>query len=496
MTGLRERAEALRRASASLEPDRAARRAVTDAVVAHGERFLEGLREGPSYYPPTGSPGITGVEFGDPGRPIGELLDLIRREVEEQGLNPASPRDFGWVPGGGIYEASLGDYLAAIGNEFAGYFPASPGATLLENRMVEWIAEIVGYPAGSGGTLTSGGSVAGLTAVIAARDAKGLRARDFPRAVVYVSSQEHYSVRKAVHLAGLREARVRTLPVDGRYRLVPEALRRHVAADRADGLIPWLVVTSAGTTNTGAVDPIGAISDIAAAEDLWHHVDAAYGGFYLLVPARRALFAGIERADSVVLDPHKSLFLPYGLGAVVVRDAAHLDTFRFDAAYLVDGSQPAPSPSERSVELTRHFRALRMFLPLALHGRLAFAAALEEKWVLARILQEELGQWPEIEVGPPPELSTMCFRWSPPGQSEDAADAANRRLLERFHADGRIFFTATVLEDRFWMRPSLGIFRTHLRHVDEFLTLLRQFLDETRESSRGAPRSAAGRPLT
>ncbi len=490
MTPLRERAEALRRESAALEPDRKARRAVTAAVTAHADRFLDGLREGPGYYPPTGSPEITGLDFRGSGRPIGELLELVQREVEEQGLNPASPRDFGWVPGGGVYEAALGDYLAAVGNEFAGYYPASPGATLLENRMVEWIAELVGYSAGSGGTLTSGGSTAGLTAVIAARDARGLRARDFPRAVVYVSNQEHYSVRKAVHLAGLREARVRTLPVNRRYRLIPEALQQQVARDRNAGLIPWLVVTSAGTTNTGAVDPLAAVCDIAAAENLWHHVDAAYGGFYLLVPARRALFDGIERADSVVLDPHKSLFLPYGLGAVVLRDAAHLDTFRFDAAYLVDETQPAPSPSERSVELTRHFRAMRMFLPLALHGRAAFAAALEEKWVLARVLQEELAQWPGIEVGPAPELSTMCFRWAPPGLSPEATDAANRRLLERFHADGRIFFTATVLDGRFWMRPSLGIFRTHLRHVDEFLTLLREFLDGTLvPSETGADRS-------
>ncbi len=478
MSRLRDRAELLRRQSAALEPDRETRRAVTDAVMAHGDRFLEALREGPSYYPPTGSPGITGLDLAGDGRPIGELLDLVRREVEEQGLNPASPRDFGWVPGGGVHAAALGDYLAAVGNEFAGYYPASPGATLLENRMVEWIAELVGYSGDAGGTLTSGGSVAALTAVIAARDARGLRARDFPRAVVYVSSQEHYSVRKAVHLAGLREAQIRTLPVDRSYRFAPEALRRQVAADRDEGLIPWLVVTSAGTTNTGAVDPLAAVCDIAEAENLWHHVDAAYGGFYLLVPARRALFEGIERADSIVLDPHKSLFIPYGLGAVVVRDAAHLETFRFDAAYLVDGSQPAPSPSERSVELTRHFRAMRMFLPLALHGRAAFAAALEEKWVLARVLQEELESWPEIEVGPPPELSTMCFRWGPRGMSPEQADEANRMLLERFHADGRIFFTATILDGRFWMRPSLGIFRTHLRHVDEFLTLLRQFLDE------------------
>lgn len=478
MSSLRARAEELRRRSAALEPDRRTRREVTEAVTAHGDRFVEALSDGPSWYPPNDSSKIRELEIGASGRPIEELLDLIRREVEQQGLNPASPRDLGWVPGGGVYASALGDYLAAVGNEYAGYYPASPGAALLENRMVEWIGEVVGYPEGFGGTLTSGGSVAGLTAVIAARDASGRKVGDFHRAVVYVTDQEHYSVRKAVHLAGLGEATLRRVGVDAGYRMVPEALTGAVAADRAAGLEPWMVVTSAGTTNTGAVDPLDAVQDIADAEGLWHHVDAAYGGFFLLVPARRGLFRGIERADSLVLDPHKSLFLPYGIGAALVRDAAHLDTFRFGADYLVDGPQPEPSPSERSIELTRHFRAMRMFLPLLLHGTDAFAASLEEKWVLARYLQEELASWPGIEVGPPPELSTMCFRWTPPGAEPEAADAANRELLRRFHADGRIFFTATYLKGRFWMRPSIGIFRTHAAHLDELLTLLRRFLDE------------------
>ncbi len=477
MSALRDRAEELRRRSAALEPGRDARRELTRAVMGHGDRFVEALRDGPSWYPPTGSPGIAGLEIGGTGRPVDEILDLVRREVEQQGLNPASPRDLGWVPGGGIYASSLGDYLAAVGNEYAGYFPASPGAAILENRMVDWIGRVVGYPDGFGGTLTSGGSVAGLTAIIAAREARGLRARDFPRAVVYVSDQEHYSVRKAVHLAGLGEAPIRTVAVDAGYRMDPGSLARQVAADRSEGLDPWLVVTSAGTTNTGAVDPMGAVQDIADAEGLWHHVDAAYGGFFLLVPDRREVFRGIERADSVVLDPHKSLFLPYGIGAVVLRNAAHLETFRFGAAYLVDGPQPEPSPSECSIELTRHFRAMRMFLPLALYGVDAFAAALEEKWLLARYLQETLGGWPEIEVGPAPELSTMCFRWTPAGLGPEETDEANRRLLRRFHDDGRIFFTATYLDDRFWMRPSIGIFRTHASHIDEMLDLLRRFLD-------------------
>lgn len=477
MSDLRERAERLRERAAPLEPDAGQRRALREAVVGHAEEFLEDLRRGPGWIPPTGSPDIAGLELPATGKPVDELLSLVRREVERQGLNPASPRDLGWVPGGGLYASALGDYLAAVGNAFAGYFPASPGAVILENRLVDWLASLVGYPPTAGGNLASGGSVAGVTAVIAARDAHGLKGADFARAVVYVTDQAHYSVRKAVHLAGVGEAPCRIVPVDSAWRMAPEALARQVRKDKRDGLRPWLVASGAGTTNTGAVDPLDAISDIARAEGLWHHSDAAYGGFFLLVPSRRPLFRGIERADSVVLDPHKSLFLPYGTGALVVRNAEHLKTLRFAAPYLVDAPQAEPSPSERSIELTKHFRGLRMLFPLLLHGTDAFTAALEEKCLLARYLQEELAGWPEITVGAPPQLSTMCFRWAPAGKSPEEADDANRRLLDAIHADGRIFVTATILEERFWIRPCIGIFRTHAEHVEEFLSVLREMMD-------------------
>ena len=295
---------------------------------------------------------------------------------------------------------------------------------------------------------------------------------------MYVTSQEHYSVRKAVHLAGVGEAPCRIVAVDESYWMAPESLAAHIRKDQADGLRPWLVVSTAGTTNTGAVDPLDAISDIAHAADVWHHVDAADGGFYLLVPSRRDPFRGIERSDSVVLDPHKSLFLPYGSGAVVVRDAAHLDTFRFKAPYLVDKPQKEVSPSERSVELTRHFRGMRLFLRLLLHGTEAFAAALEEKWWLARYLQDELSRWNDIEVGPEPELSTVCFRYRPAGRSDEETNVLNRRIIAALHADGRIFVTATYLDDQYWIRPSPGIFRTHVEHIDEFLEILKDFITD------------------
>ncbi len=476
----RQEAERLRESAARLEPDAKDRKALMEATFSHTERFLESLMDGPAFRTPTGSPGIEGLRIGEEGKDIGELLDLVKREIEEQGLNPASPGDFAWVPGGGLYASALGDYLAAVGNAFAGHYAASSGAVLLENRMVRWIADLVGYPETAGGTLTSGGSIAGLTAILAAREAKNLRGRDFEKAAFYVSGQAHYSVEKAVRLAGMGEAPCRLVAVDERRRMVPESLARLITEDEERGLRPWLVVTNAGTTNTGAVDPLDEIGAIARTKGLWHHVDGAYGGFYLLAPSRRHLFLGIAEADSVVLDPHKTLFLPYGSGAVVVRDARHLDCFRFKAAYLPEDETEAPCPSERSLELTRHFRAMRLFLPLLLHGTGAFADALEEKWLLARYLHERVREIPEIEVGPPPELQTVCFRWTPAGCDLEAANRRNRALLEAIQGDGRIFISATVIDGVFWQRPSLGIFRTHVEHVDEFLAILVEKMDELR----------------
>ncbi len=473
----RERAEELRRRAAALEPDADGRAELTRKTVGHVEAFLEALRDGPGWVPPTGSPRIEALDFDGEGRSIDQLLELVRTEVEGQGLNPASPRDLAWVPGGGVYASALGDLVAAVGNCFAGYYPSNPGAALLENRLAEWIAAVVGYPREtSGGTLTSGGSIGALTAVAAARDAKGLTAAVFRKTVVYATDQQHYSVRKAVHIAGLAEAVFRRIPVDAAYRMDAAALAAQVARDRREGLRPWLVITSAGTTNTGAIDPLASVSDISRREGLWHHVDAAYGGFFRLVPARRRLFDGIETSDSAVLDPHKSLFLPYGVGAVVLREAKHLDVFRFRAPYLVDAPQAEPSPSERSVELTRHFRAMRMFFPLFLYGVAPFVAALEEKWRLAQVLQAELDTWPEIETGPPPQLSTVCFRVRRPGLTPEETDRVNRELLGAFEASGRFFVTATILAGQFWLRPSIGVFRTHAEHIDEFLDRLRRVI--------------------
>src|SRR6185295_17912081 len=193
-------------------------------------------------------------------------------------------------PGGGLYHSALGDYLGAVSNKYAGIFFTGPGPVRMENMLLRWVADLVGYPATSGGNIASGGSIANLTAITTARDAHGLKGADFARSAVYMTSQAHHCIEKALRIAGLGEVQVRHVAIDAGYRMRPDALAKAIAADRAHGIKPWLVIAAAGTTDTGAVDPLPAIAEIAAREGCWFHVDAAYGGFFLLTEhGRRAL---------------------------------------------------------------------------------------------------------------------------------------------------------------------------------------------------------------
>jgi glutamate/tyrosine decarboxylase-like PLP-dependent enzyme len=305
--------------------------------------------------------------------------------------------------------------------------------------------------------------------VVAAREAHGLGAAAVPSAVVYVSAQTHHSMDKALRVAGLGEAVRRAVPLDGRHRMRPDALRRQVAEDRAVGLRPWLLVATAGSTDAGAVDPLAELAEVAAGEGLWLHVDAAYGGaFALCEPGRRAL-AGIERSDSLVLDPHKGLFAPFGTGVVLVRDGAALRrafAYGYRASYLQDaarGDLADASPSELSPELTRPFRGLRVWLALRLAGVAAFRAALEEKLLLARYAHGRLAERAELEVGPEPDLSVVTFRLRSPGGD---ADAANLALTEAIQRDGRIYLSSTRLDGRVTLRLAILNARTHRADVD------------------------------
>ena len=462
----------------ALDPGVERRAAWRQEVNAHAERFLEALPTAPGFVMHhDGGRGVLDLPVREEGRDLSALLDVLRTEVDVPGINPASGGHLGYIPGGGLYPSALGDFLADVTNRYSGIFYANPGAVRIENAMVRWMADLVGFGPEAGGDLSSGGSIANLTGIVTAREAKGIRAADVERATLYMTPHAHHCVAKALRIAGLGEAPVRTVAVDAQFRMDANALREQVRRDRDQGLNPFLVVASAGTTDTGAIDPLDAIADVAEDEGLWLHVDAAYGGFFLLAPETRDAFPGLDRADSVVLDPHKGLFLPYGSGALVVRDRAALASAHwYRGNYMQDAvATEEPWPADHSPELTRPFRGLRMWLPLQLFGLEPFRAALSEKVWLARYFHERVRRLPHIEVGAPPALSVAVFRWRPPGQDPNEA---NSRLVAALHEDGRAFLTSTMLNGQFWVRLAVLSFRSHRRIVDTALEVIERVVTE------------------
>jgi glutamate/tyrosine decarboxylase-like PLP-dependent enzyme len=466
---LRAELARLQAAAAPLEPDAEARRSLAALAVDHAEAFLGKLADGPSY-----RGGTTALarplepEFAEQGRDPAGILAYLGRAVDEPGITTASSRFMGYIPGGGLFGSALGDFLAATANKYAGFAPAAPGAVRLENATTAWLAQVVGFPAGAAGTLTSGGSLANLTAIVAAREAGDPEGGG----AVYQSRFAHHCIGKALHIAGRARAPRRLVATDGNYRMRADALAEALDRDAADGVRPWLVVASAGTVDSGAVDPLGEIADICAEHGAWLHVDGAYGGLFRLCEEGRDVLSGIERANSLALDPHKTLFLPYGTGAVLVRDGRHLiEAFSASAEYIRPFGETGigPSPGDLSPELTRHFRALRLWLPLQLAGVAAFRAAQSEKIKLARYLHARLAAMPGWEVGPAPHLSVVILRYLP--ESGDV-DAFNDRLLHRVQQDGRIFLSGTRIDGTAWLRCAILSFRTHLPHIDETIDVL------------------------
>ena len=468
----------LEREALQLEPGPSRRRKMRNAVVDSAEKFLERLEDLEKLEtftdPPGRGIGLLAEPIGEEGMAIDRALALLENEVIRPGGNPASGGHLAYIPGGGLYPAALGDYLAAVSNKYAGLFFTGPGPVRMENMLVHWVADLVGYPQTAAGNIASGGSIASLAAMVTARDARGLKAAEYAKSVVYLTSQAHHCLEKALRLAGLAEAPVRHLPMDENHRMAPAALAAAIAEDRAAGLRPWLVIAAAGTTDTGAIDPLDEIGDIAAKEGCWFHVDAAYGGFFLLTEYGKKHLKGIEKSDSVVLDPHKSLFLPYGSGMVLVKDGHALEvSHSYTGAYMQDALQARDelSPCDLSPELTKHFRALRMWLPLKLFGLKPFRAALDEKLLLARYFREKVAQL-GFEVGPPPDLTVVTYRWAPAGVSLEAANLMNQQIVDGVRRDGRVFISSTLLDGRFTLRMVALCFRTHKKHLDLALRVL------------------------
>lgn len=403
--------------------------------------------------------------------PFTELLDLLFEDAIPYSINAPHPGNLSYIPAGGLFHAAVADLIADATNRYVGAWAGAPALARIEGNVVEWFCEMVDYPDEAFGLLTSGGSMANLIATITAR-----RERlpvDFLTGTIYTSDQSHHSVTKAAVLAGFPRENVRKIPTDDEFQISVDALETAIEEDRDSGHTPFLIVASAGTTNTGAVDDLQALADLADRERLWLHADAAYGGFFVLTEDGRQQLAGLSRCDSITLDPHKGLFLPYGTGAVLTRDGNALErTHAVTADYMpeqdlqsgyVDFSQLGP-------ELSRDFRGLRVWLPLRMHGIEPFEAALAEKLDLAQWAADELQDLEHVQVVAEPQLSTLAFRVEPPDVAGESLDDLNRAILESVNQYNRVHLSATTVDGRFTPRICILSFRTHREHVEHCVT--------------------------
>ncbi|MBI4947316.1 MAG: aminotransferase class V-fold PLP-dependent enzyme [Bacteroidetes bacterium] len=471
----------LEKISRLLEPTAHERKEARKKVITYSEGFLNDIEKTKAYNV-TPDKGIALLESPISEKPINidKAIKLIQKNVDFPGLNPASGGYLGYIPGGGIYYSALGDYLAAVFNRYAGVFYAGFGAVRMENMLIQWMAEVFGYSSPSSlkrakvaGNLTSGGSIANLMAVVTARDSKKISSALIPKSVIYFTKQVHHSIEKAIRIAGLKECVIRHVPMDERYKMNAGELEKLIYKDKKDGLNPFLVIASAGTTDTGTIDPLEEIGKIAKKNNLWYHIDAAYGGFFILTDEGKQKLKGIELSDSLTADPHKGLFLPYGMGVILVKDAQKLrESHYYQAQYLQDAlfESEEMSPADLSPELTKHFRGLRLWLPLKLMGVKPFRACLEEKLLLAKYFHSEI-QKLGFEVSHEPELSVVTYRWIP---KKGDANAFNNKLMKEVVADGRIFISSTLLDKKFTLRFACLSFRTHLKQVDLLLKILKE----------------------
>lgn len=480
--------KALEKKARSLEFTTAESQTTTHAVTEYAHTFLQTLADRKAYQKEEENKFLHDDFLPqEEGHSLKQILSLLENQLDTPGLNPSSGGHLGYIPSGGIYAAALGDYLAAVTNRYATVFYVSPGAVRMENMLVKWMCGLVGYPEQSLGYLSSGGSMANLSAIVAARDAKEITSKNVTRSVIYYTHQAHHCVIKAIRITGLSEGIQREIPMNENFQMDADALKNQIEKDIKEGLNPGLVVAAAGTTDVGAIDPLEAIAAIAEKYHLWYHVDAAYGGFFLLTPSGRQKLKGISKADSIVMDPHKGLFLPYGTGALLVKNKQNLfRSFHFKANYMQDADEPDDqiSPSDISPELSRHFRGLRLWLPLQLHGLKPFRAALEEKLLLTQYFYKEIKKL-GFETGPEPELSVMIYRYVPEELKNDpvAINDFNRSLLKAVLDDGRLFISSTTLNGHFWLRLAVLSFRTHLEHIQLLLKILKENINRGLKAS-------------
>ena len=453
---------------------------------------MEGVARRPVFQPmsPEERRALLDLRLPARGQPAEAALDFARDKILSRPMGNGHPRFFGWVNSPPSPAGVAAELLsAALNPSVAG---GDHAAVYLERGVVRWLMELVDFPGdGSMGLLTSGGSVANLIGLAAARHhaalADGWNVREEglqggrPRLVLYLTEEGHSALRKAAEILGLGSASVRTVPTDEGFRMSVEALRTAIAADRAAGLRPFCVAASAGTVNSGAIDPLRGIADLCSAERLWLHVDGAYGAFGAAAPSLSRLYDGMARSDSLALDPHKWLSVPIECGCVLVRDGALLrDSFSLVPPYLRTeegkGFGGLPWFSEYGPQQTRGFRALKLWMTIHTLGRDGIAERIERHVSLARRLASRIDKAPDFERMADGPLSIVCFRYAPPDLrgKEERLDAINKAAMERIQSGGEAFVSSTMLRGRFALRACVLHDRTTEADVDALVEIARR----------------------
>jgi len=421
---------------------------------------------------------------------LDDVFEAYRTKVAPNSIALDHPRFFAFVPSAPTFVSVLADALAAGTNVFAGTWLESSGPSQVELIVIDWFKQMLGLPQEAAGLLVSGGSIGTLTALAVAR--RSVLSDETDGACVYLSDQAHASIDRALHLLGIRPGQIRHLPTDGRCKMKTAELARCIQDDYSKGLRPFAVVASAGTTNTGAVDPLSEIAEVARENALWFHVDAAYGGFAALTDRGRRLLAGIDRADSVVLDPHKWFYCAFEAGCVLVRKG-HLmrETFRILPEYMLDAARQDREVNfcDYGPQLSRSFRALKIWMTVKTYGARRLRATIDRCLDLAEYAARMFELSPHLALLTRPELGVFTFRYLPeiipadPERAEQRLARVNERLVARIVSSGRLMLSSTRLDGRYVLRFCVLNHRTRKEDVAEALRLIEEFGKEAEEST-------------
>ncbi|MEZ4810562.1 MAG: aminotransferase class V-fold PLP-dependent enzyme [Allomuricauda sp.] len=411
-----------------------------------------------------------------------KVLNFVLEKVMTNSTNLSHPKAFSFVPGPSNYVSVMADALATGYNIFSGGWVASPAAAELEIITIQWLLKIFGFPKKKGGGIfTSGGSMANLTALATARRIKC--GDDFSKAVIYLSDQAHSSNIKAIRVLGFKKEQIRIIPTDIEFKFAVNKLKNCIAKDRLEGLLPFCLIATSGTTNTGTIDPLSDLADICKKENIWFHIDGAYGAAAYVSQKGKHLMKGLEKADSLTVDPHKWFYQPYEMGCLLVRNHKHLShTFTEKPEYLrdIEGNTSEINFYDHGIQLTRRFRALKFYMSLKTFGLKEFRSAMEYNIELAEEVEAFLRKSKNWEVVFPATLAVINFRYNPfeKEYSEEELDDLNQYISEKVVASREALLVTTLLHGQVVLRMCLINPRTTLEDIKETFELCEHFAVE------------------